>query len=288
MWLSVSDHRKQIDSMNKEVCESELVNGKESKVTMFKSRKWIPGVCIMTAAALLFTGCGFQKKSSKVEKKGNVSAGTVVMMVGDAQVRYSEVMAYSYFLKCQYESSFGKELWKYQLGSNETIGDQAKQEIVNMITQLKIISAVAQKQSVGLTADEQDEALRQAEDLVHNASAADKEQYSLTVQEISEIYQENLLAEKMFYVATDDADTNVTDEEAGQAIVEDNRSKAASGSAVKTASGEESSFSKEEIDKKKEQIIQQRQSEMFVKKYNQWLRDKKVDINQSFWNDFNL
>ena len=128
-------------------------------------KKWISGLCIAMAVALVFTGCG-HKKSSKEEKGTTVSSGTVVMMVGDDQVRYSEVMAYCYFLKCQYEDSFGKELWQYKLDDNETIGDQAKQEIVNMITQLKVISDVAQQQEVSLSADEQDEALRQAESLV--------------------------------------------------------------------------------------------------------------------------
>ena len=98
------------------------------------------------AVMVLFTGCG-KKKTSKLEK-GDISSGTVVMMVGDYQVRYSEVMAYCYFLKCQYEESFGKELWNYKLSENETIGDQAKQEIVNMITQLKVISGVAQELSL--------------------------------------------------------------------------------------------------------------------------------------------
>ena len=210
-------------------------------------KKWISGLCIAMAAALVFTGCG-NKKSSKEEKGTKVSSGTVVMMVGDDQVRYSEVMAYCYFLKCQYEDSFGKELWQYKLDDNETIGDQAKQEIVNMITQLKVISGVAQQQEVSLSADEQDEALRQAESLVQNAKAADKKEYGLSVQKISEIYQENLLAEKM----------------------------------------EDSSITQDMIDQQKEKIIRQRQSDMFVKKYNQWLQDKKVDINQSFWNDFTL
>ena len=197
-------------------------------------KKWISGLCIAMAAALVFTGCG-HKKSSKEEKGTTVSSGTVVMMVGDDQVRYSEVMAYCYFLKCQYEDSFGKELWQYKLDDNETIGDQAKQEIVNMITQLKVISDVAQQQEVSLSADEQDEALRQAESLVQNAKAADKKEY---------------------------------------------------GSALQTE--EDISITQDMIDQQKEKIIRQRQSDMFVKKYNQWLRDKKVDINQSFWNDFTL
>lgn len=154
-----------------------------------------------------------------------------------------------------------------------------------MITQLKVISGVAQQQEVSLSADEQDEALRQAESLVQNAKAADKKEYGLSVQKISEIYQENLLAEKMFYVATDEADTNVTDEEASEAIRKE-AAKTASGSALQTE--EDISITQDMIDQQKEKIIRQRQSDMFVKKYNQWLQDKKVDINQSFWNDFTL
>lgn len=154
-----------------------------------------------------------------------------------------------------------------------------------MITQLKVISDVAQQQEVSLSADEQDEALRQAESLVQNAKAADKKEYGLSVQKISEIYQENLLAEKMFYVATDEADTNVTDEEASEAIRKE-AAKTASGSALQTE--EDISITQDMIDQQKEKIIRQRQSDMFVKKYNQWLQDKKVDINQSFWNDFTL
>lgn len=247
------------------------------------NKKFRSGLCMLMAVALLVSGCG-HKKTTKVEN-GNISSGTVVMMVGDDQVRYSEVMAYCYFLKCQYEESFGKELWSYKLGDNETIGDQAKQEIVNMITQLKIISGVAQEQNVSLSADEQDEALRQAESLVQNAAADDKKTYSLSVQKISEIYQENLLAEKMFYVATDDADTNVSDEEARQAILAQ-KAKTASQSAIQ--GDEDTSISQEMISQQKEEIIQDRQADMFVQKYNKWLQDKKVDINQSFWNDFTL
>ena len=119
-----------------------------------------------------------------------------------------------------------------------------------------------------------------------NATAADKKTYSLSVQKISEIYQENFLAEKMFYVATDDADTNVSDEEARQAIL-DEKAKTASGAAIGTEE-DETAITQDMISQQKEVIIQQRQSDMFVKKYNQWLQDKKVDINQSFWNDFSL
>jgi hypothetical protein len=243
-------------------------NMKHAKKTTF--------LAAVLAASLCITGCNIGKKS-KVDS-GDVSTNSVVMMVGDRQVRYSEVLAYCYFLKCQYEESFGKELWSYEIGDNETIGDQAKQEIVNMITQLKIISSVAEEQEISLTAEEQDEALQQAQTLLRNASEEDKEEYALSVQEISSIYQENSLAEKMFYVATDDADSYVSDEEAEEYLQSDDQ----------TDSDEEVQASQEEIAQAKEEIISKRQSQMFVEKYNQWLSDKDVDINQSFWNGFEL
>jgi DNA uptake protein ComE-like DNA-binding protein len=237
-------------------------------------------IAAVLAVSLCVTGCSIGKKSSKVES-GDVSSGSVVMIVGDHQVKYSEVLAYCYFLKCQYEESFGKELWSYELSEGETIGDQAKQEIVNMITQLKIISSVAEKEGVSLSAEEQDEALQQAQTLVNSASDEDREEYALTVQEISNIYQENSLAEKMFYVATDDADSYVSDEEATQWVQANTESSGEDGE-------EQEQISEDALAQAKETIIEERQSEMFVKKYNEWLQDKDVDINQSFWNEFQL
>ena len=330
-------------------------------------KKGALSVAIIMSLSLTLAGCGFKKEEAKLDT-GEISANSVVMLVGDEQVRFSEVADYCYFLKCQYESSFGSDLWNYQVEESETIGDQAKQEIVNMITQLKIISAQAQKQGVTLTADEEDEAARQAEDLVGAASGEDKKKYSLNVQEISEIYQENALANKMFYVATDDVDTDISDEEARQVKLqviqvktagqdENGNTVPADSATIKAAkkradklyeqaqdtedflalaqkssdstryeftvgsdseeleqavitaafsltTGEISQvvegeqgyyivYCVDEMDEeatqaKKEEIISQRQTKAFTEKYAQWMQDMKVDINQSFWNDFSI
>lgn len=182
---------------------------------MRKRKMILPGLLAGVMAGMLLTGCTLGKKDNKLET-GEISNDSVVMLVGGESVRLTEIKTYCYFLKCQYEDSFGEELWEYPVSSTETIGDKAKQEIVNMITQLKVIHATALEQGVSLTAEEQDQALQQAEELVGNATKKDKKKYSLTVQEVSEIYQENALANKMFYIATDDASTNVSDEEARQ------------------------------------------------------------------------
>lgn len=325
------------------------------------------GAALLLGIAVMFSGCG--KKDKEVElETGDISENSVVMLVGEEPVRFHEIRTYCYFLKCQYEGSFGEELWDYPLGETETIGDRAKQEVVNMITQLKIISATAQTQGVELTTDEKDEALRRAEELIDSASEKDIAEYSLNVQEITEIYKEHTLANKMFYLSTDEADTNVSDEEARQVSVQClqvmtsgtnrngmeismddvmkqealERAENLRKQAVKTdnflefaqkntdASRTEWMIGKdtEELEQivvetaftmsagqvsevlegekgyyilycvsekdeeatyiKKEEIISQRQTEMFMEKYSEWMKEKKVDINQSFWNEFSI
>ena len=325
------------------------------------------GAGVLLATLVLFSGCGKKEKEVKLET-GDVSENSVVMMVGEEPVRFSEIQSYCYFLKCQYEGSFGEELWEYPVGEGETIGDKAKQEIVNMITQLKVISATAQEQGIELTSDEKDEALRRAEELVGAATKKDMKEYSLNVQDISEIYEENALANKMFYIATDAADTNISDEEARQVSVQyiqimtqgvnrngteismneitkqealkraqDLRKEAEQAedflsfaekntdaaqteliigketdqleaAAVESAfsmtdgqlseviSGEQgyyilycvSELNEDATYARKEEIIAQRQTEMFMQKYSEWMKEKKVDINQNFWNEFSI
>lgn len=325
------------------------------------------GVAMVLTAAVGLMGCSFRSRDAKLDT-GDISNNSVVMLVGGETVRFSELKDYCYFLKCQYEGSFGEELWEYPLAASETIGDQAKQDIVNMITQVKIIAATAREQDVTLTADEQDEALQQAEELVNNATREDKKEYSLNVQEISAIYQENALANKMFYIATDDADTSVTDEEARQMSLQylqivtngtdrngneismdkETKKKAlerarrlrkeASGAEdflnyagqntdaaqVEVTIGRDTDLLEQKVadaafsmktgdiseviegeqgyyilfcaserdddatNRRKEEIIEKRQMDMFMEKYAHWMQDKDVDINQSFWNEFSI
>ena len=164
-------------------------------------------------------------KAVRSESKVKLAAGTpdkdsIVMSVGSDGVEYSEMMNYAYLLKRQYEGNFGSELWNYSLGGNKTVGAQAKQEIVNMVTQLKVIAQAADRNEVSLTNDEKDEAMQKAEKIMEKVSDSDKKKYYLSVQGLSKLYEENVLANKMFYVATDKANTDVSDEEARQAAIQ--------------------------------------------------------------------
>lgn len=185
---------------------------------MKKNKIAVSALCVFFIASLVLSGCSKESvniKKTKLET-GDMQNTSIVMKVGDIGVKYSEVRNYCYLLKCQYEDSFGKELWQYKLDGDSTIGDEARQEVASLVTQLKIIKKTAEDMKVTLTSDEKNEAVRNAEEIVNNASAEDKKTYCLSVQSMTDLYADNILAEKMFYVATDDADTVVTDDEARQ------------------------------------------------------------------------
>lgn len=187
-----------------------------------RSNRILAGILVGTLVLGTFTGCGGDKKLGggvRLEN-GEIQENSIVIKVGNTGVKYNEVLGYCYLLKAQYENSFGSGIWSYPLTKDGTIGDEAKEEIINMITQLKIISATAEEEKISLTNDERDETLQKAEDVINNASEQDKEKYKLSIQGLSEIYEENALANKMFYIATDDADTEVTNEEARQVKLE--------------------------------------------------------------------
>lgn len=226
---------------------------------MKKNRAVIIGLCLCIAVSAMCSGCGGNKKKSRRStvrlETGKIKENSLVIAVGNEGVRYSEVLNYGYLLKRQYEGNFTNSLWGYELEAGKTIGEEAKQEIVSMITQLKIIKAEAKAEDVTLSGDENDEALQKAERVMENVSEENRKAYSLSVQGLCEIYQDNILANKMFYIATDDVETD---------------------------------FSDKLSDEEKEARIQERLLERFKEKYEGWLKKCEVRISEEFWDTFQL
>lgn len=226
---------------------------------MKKNRAVVLGLCICLAVSVLCGGCGGEKKKGRRSnvklETGKIKENSLVIAVGNEGVRYSEVLNYGYLLKQQYEGNFTGALWSYQLEEGKTIGEEAKQEIVNMITQLKIIKAEAKAEDVSLSGDEIDEALQKAEHVMESVTEENRVAYALSVQGLSEIYQDNILANKMFYIATDDVETDLPDELS---------------------------------DEEKEAKIQEQLTERFKQKYETWLKKCDVRISEEFWDTFQL
>lgn len=334
---------------------------------MKKNKIIATGIGIIIAASCVFSGCSKKKGIVRLEK-GDITENSVVMKIGSTGVRYSEVRNYCYLLKSQYEGKFGDKLWDYKLGGKTTVGDEAKQEIVNMITQLKVIKETAEDEGVSLTNEEKDQAVQEAEELMESASEEDRKEYFLSVQALAGLYEDNILANKMFYVATDEADTDISDDEAKQISIQyieiitngtdqngtvinmdsatkakalqraknirkealkaedfqvfaednsdcaetqlicgrdtDKLDKNVADAAFNLKKGEISDviegdsgyyivycvndYDEDSTYARKEEIIEERQTNMFKKKYAEWIGNDKVSISSKFWNEFEI
>lgn len=159
--------------------------------------------------------------SANKEKTGNsvkeiTGDDTVMMAVGEETVSYGEVLFYLYQLKQKYETSLGAEVWKAEIEDGETFGEYAKNEIVDQLTELKIIHAQAVKEDVTLSAEEITQIEREAQEYMNSVSEEGKKDYHISLELVKKIYQENILAGKMFDITTSSISTEVSDEEARQ------------------------------------------------------------------------
>ena len=138
----------------------------------------------------------------------------VVIRVGEKTVGKDEIMFYVLCVKEQYEGYFGQDIWSVDFGNGRTFEDMCKEDILNEIVQLKIITTMAEAEGVVVTEDEADEIADTVREQLEEISDLDILLYHLDTELLESIYHDNYLSSKMFDVVTSDVDTMVPDEEA--------------------------------------------------------------------------
>ena len=336
-------------------------------------------VYTLIAVALLvsLTGCKEKtedKQKGKVNNTPSVSEtvtpteaeetkenrGELVVTVGNNKVYYNESMLYFMFMKAQYEAYFGDTVWSYEVSDGTTFEDQAKEEILNLITQTKIVVDKSEGYNVALTEEEEATVLENAANYFSGITEADKEKYGFTEDLIRKFYRENMIYQKVYDAVTMNADTEVSDDEAKQITVdhillkttvskdgkdepmteaekktvrkravqllkdaketedfkklaeantEDSQVEYTFGKGEMVAPFEEaafalktgelspiveteygyhiiycvSDFDKDATLEKKEEIIEDRQNELFKKLYEEWSKNYKVEVKEKVW-----
>lgn len=200
------------------------MNRKDKKQGGFSLKKWKKRRCYLAVSvlmAVLMAGCAGNKKTeTKVQTTGELTMDSVIMRVGEAGITYREAVIYMYQMKERYEPGFGKDVWKFELTTEGTFGEYAKEEVIENLTQIKIIAQQAKKEKVELAEDEISEISQKAEDYLLGIKSEDIEKYNLTKELIESVYQDNRLAEKMFDFTTNIVDTNISDKEAKQSTIQ--------------------------------------------------------------------
>jgi parvulin-like peptidyl-prolyl isomerase len=154
--------------------------------------------------------------------KDQENAGELIAMIGGTKVYYNEAMIYLKSAQKNYEADYGDGIWNADiLGNGETFGAMIKDEVMNQITELKIIRDKAEELGITLTEEEQAEADSYAKEHFEGLTEEDKSRYLVTEELLRQVYEDNLLAGKVFENITIDVDTNVPDQDAKQITVQD-------------------------------------------------------------------
>lgn len=143
----------------------------------------------------------------------------VLMTIGKEVVSLEEAQVYIFFLKKQYESSIGSVIWDYTL-EEETIEEFAKEQIKSLLTQVKITKQAAEKLGITLSEDELDEARVYSREYLSEVTEEEMKKYNLSEEFLAQIYGENILANKVFDISTNDVDTNIPEEEVRQITIQ--------------------------------------------------------------------
>lgn len=160
-----------------------------------------------------------QKAADKAELP---DSGKMMLMVGDTKVYYNEAMVYLKSAQDKYEADYGDGIWNADiLGNGKTFGKMLKDEVINQITELKIIHSEAEKQKIVLTEEELAEANSYAKEHYEGLSDEDKQRYMITEELLQQVYSDNLLADKVFENVTINVDTQVPSDDSKQITVQD-------------------------------------------------------------------
>lgn len=165
----------------------------------------------------------YKTSSSGNQDSGDtMENGELMATIGDSKVYYNEAMVYLKSAQDKYEADYGKGIWNADiLGNGQTFEAMTKAEVINQITELKIIRAEAGKQEITLSEEELAEAASYAKEHFEGLSSEDISKYLITEELLQQVYSDNLLASKMFETLTINVDNNVPDEDAKQITVQD-------------------------------------------------------------------
>ena len=177
-------------------------------------------ICVCLAVGLTLSCFGCSKKTeetaesqSSVERAAWVSNGelkgdSVAVAVGKEGVSYDEYRVYSWFLKNQYDAMLTSEVWNIQLG-DRTVGQAAIEDIVRLIIQIKVMNRAAEGEGVALGLDEKEDIDYKADQYISTIPEEEQKANGITSELMHRIFEENLVARKMYDVVTGATQVNI-------------------------------------------------------------------------------
>lgn len=185
-------------------------------------------IIVFAAILLCFGGCE-EDSSAEPEISGGgdviegkvmeVNKDTVILTVGDNKTAYNEMLLYIRSYMQKIESLYGSDIWNYELDENgTTYSEMLKDKILEEIKYIKIVCAQAEGMDIALAEDEKLDVKEYTADYMLNFTEEELEYYGFSEETVRKLYEENLLANKIYERLTLNVDTDVDDDEVRHAV----------------------------------------------------------------------
>ncbi len=171
-------------------------------------------VLLLTAAMLTgmtVSGCG--NKINDTATFATLDDTTITMGVANFCAKYEQAMYDSYYM-----AIFGENMWESDLyGNGNTMTQDVKDEIEEELQTLYLLQAHMDEYDISVSEEEEAAILKAADDFIAaNSKEAVKQIGAENKDNVTELLRLRTIQNKMHNRMIEDADTEVTDEEAAQ------------------------------------------------------------------------
>ncbi len=180
------------------------------------------GLIVLAAVLGIILGM-FVYKNTDIQgladkKRDEQLQNDIVIKVADMTVSKTEAVAYLEAMKDKTEGIYGTEVWGYRLDSEGTeFYDTMKQGVLEKLIYIKIICANADVYGVKLTAADELNIDEYVADFFAGINEETAEKYNLTETVVRRIYEENVLADKVYESITLSHEVKADEEKCRQA-----------------------------------------------------------------------
>ncbi len=177
-----------------------------------KSRKQLAAALVCLLFLLLSGGCGSKDADTKLVLYTGFKKDEV-FRIETMSCMLPEIMIYLTNTQDQYESVFGKEIWKTDL-DGVTLEENVKETVLAQLAQVKTMNLLAEKHGVTLDEGEQKKVQEAAEMYYSSLNDTERDVLGADKETIEKLYAEFALANKVYEYIIKDINPEISDDEA--------------------------------------------------------------------------
>ena len=179
----------------------------------------LSSILALGMSLFLLTGCGMDALDRKIVFTTGFS-NNEVFRIEDSSCSLTEMKYYLVSTQRGYEDNFGSQIWDQETDSG-TVEDRLKDSVLAKVAQIKVMNLLAKEKGIELDENEINESASKAAEYFDALSDEDKvAMNNLTLEDITQIYEERAVADKLYDFIIKDINPEISDDEARTITVE--------------------------------------------------------------------